>query len=296
MPGHLVSGHMKMKFKPLTALVLALAFAAAACGNSDEASTVAGADTDSNQLPSDEQGDTDLPIDDQPNTDETVGQDPSIEPGSEDPGDAVDEPSSDPEPVSDSAAGDELLIGSANIGGEIVDPKPHQILDLAIAESYPEQLQISFMAGDENCLAATATAHISEDDSQVIVLLNTGITTDALTKSCLAGQFEHNMSIPLDVGLDGREIVMPGAPAAEPAATPTPTDEPEPADQSAEQPIISTLLGTNEDFALAAAEDAGYSVRVLERDGEPLAGTSDYREDRINLAIDAGVITRAWIG
>jgi hypothetical protein len=38
----------------------------------------------------------------------------------------------------------------------------------------------------------------------VIVTLQVGITEDALSRSCLAGDFEHTLSIALVAGLDGR--------------------------------------------------------------------------------------------
>ena len=98
------------------------------------------------------------------------------------------------------------IIGTANIGGEIVDPKPHKILSFEIAESYPEQIGVLFEAGAEPCLAATATATAVGD--QVIISLEAGITTDALTKSCVAGVFDHRLSIALQEGLDGREVVL----------------------------------------------------------------------------------------
>jgi hypothetical protein len=116
----------------------------------------------------------------------------------------------DPEPGGgdDVAApsGNGTIIGTANIGGEIVDPKPHKILSFEIAESYPEQIGVLFEAGAEPCLAATATATAIDD--QVIISLETGITTDALAKSCVAGMFDHRLSIALEEGLDGREVVL----------------------------------------------------------------------------------------
>ena len=103
-------------------------------------------------------------------------------------------------------SGNGTIIGTANVGGEIVDPKPHKILSFEIAESYPEQIGVLFQAGAEPCLAATATATATDD--QVIISLETGITTDALTKSCLAGMFDHRLSIALEEGLDGRDVVL----------------------------------------------------------------------------------------
>lgn len=250
---------MKNVLKPLTALLLALAIGATACG-ADEVSTSAGADPAQSPDTSQEdntQEDRDLPASEQPNTDEENNE----------------------------AAGGLQLIGTANIGGEIVSPQPQEIVELLIAESYPEQLHITFTGGDVNCLAATATAHISEDGTQVIVLLTSGITSDALTKSCLAGEFDHQLNIQLDVGLDGREVLTPGLPDEEP-------DSAAPAQPAFEE----TLIGLSEQSASEGAELFGYSVRVTERDGEAFAVTLDYRTDRINVVITDGVVTSASIG
>ncbi len=113
--------------------------------------------------------------------------------------------SSDEAPSGDDGAGDGAVIGEANLNGEVVDPQPHPIDEIVIAESYPEQLGITFTAGDPNCLAADATAEVVGDE--VVVTLLVGITTDALTRSCLADQVQHTISIPLTEGLDGRTVV-----------------------------------------------------------------------------------------
>lgn len=138
---------------------------------------------------------------------------PTSAPMSEQPADdPVVDPSDDviDQPVDlDAAVIGGTVVGSANMGGTIVDPKPHPIIDMAIAESFPEQLMVRFTAGDANCLAATATATASGDE--VIVSLDTGITEDALTRSCVAGDVEHTLSIALDEGLNGRAVVAADA-------------------------------------------------------------------------------------
>lgn len=98
------------------------------------------------------------------------------------------------------------LIGTANMGGEIVDPKPALIDDYVVMESYPEQIGIEFTAGAEGCTAATAQAFATAD--QVTIALNVGITTDALARTCPAGEFPHRLNIVLEEGLDGRELVL----------------------------------------------------------------------------------------
>ncbi len=193
----------------------------------------------------------------------------------------VDAPVDAPEP-SVPADIDGTLLGSDNIGGEIVDPARHAIDEILIMESYPEQLSISFTAGAEPCLAATATA--IGTDTQVIVTLDVGITTDALTKSCIAVEEQHTLNIALSEGLDGRELVLADA------------EEREPAGEPPAQAFETTLIGLSEASAEEAAADFGYSWRVVSRDGEDFVVTMDYSETRINATIVDGVVTDATIG
>lgn len=46
-----------------------------------------------------------------------------------------------------------------------------------------------------------------------------------------------------------------------------------------------------EEQARALAGGNGYTVRVVERDGQPLPTTMDYRIERINVAVQSGVVT-----
>ncbi len=179
------STHSKPCFKPNTyrlfpALGLALALGLAACGSSD--SSLDGANDSGD--PAVIADDPSAPVDDGLPTE---------------PGPAV------PEVVAFSDM-EGLLIGSDNMGGEIVDPKPAIIDGLDILESYPEQVAVNFTAGAEGCTAATAQAFAT--DTQIIIALDVGITTDALSKSCMTGDFSHKLIIALDEGSDGREIVI----------------------------------------------------------------------------------------
>ena len=133
---------------------------------------------------------------------------PSLDAGSvmTAPGDSEPDPGSGTNSTLDapSSQSDQIL-GTGNLGGTVVDPQPHPIDDIAIAESYPEQLMVRFTSGDPNCTAADATA--TATGSTVIVTLQVGITEDALSRSCLTGDFEHTVSVALDAGLDGREVI-----------------------------------------------------------------------------------------
>ncbi|WP_148288575.1 hypothetical protein [Ilumatobacter nonamiensis] len=118
--------------------------------------------------------------------------------------DAASDTMSDPTVGTVPSSGD--VLGTGNVGGPVVDPKPHPIDGIDIAESYPEQLVVRFTSGDPNCTAADATA--TADGDEVVVALLVGITEDALARSCLAGEVEQSVTVALDEGLDGREVVV----------------------------------------------------------------------------------------
>ena len=49
---------------------------------------------------------------------------------------------------------------------------------------------------------------------------------------------------------------------------------------------LPDVVGDSVDDATTKLEDAGYTLRVLRRDGEDLAGTADYVETRVNVAVE----------
>jgi len=202
--------------------------------------------------------------------------------------DPAAEPTTSPEggDNADPAPAADRVIGSANMNGEVVGPQPHLITGYSIAESYPEQVAITFTAGDPNCLAADATATAAGD--QVIVALRVGITTDAMARSCQAKLFDHQLSLPLTEGLDGREVVLEVVDAS--ASNEDGAIEPPPQD------FASTLIGMSDVAAQEGAESLGYRWRVMSLDGEGFAGTTDYDEQRVNVAIEDGIVVDAWLG
>ena len=52
-----------------------------------------------------------------------------------------------------------------------------------------------------------------------------------------------------------------------------------------------TLIGMTVEEATDTAEPHGCSVRVTERDGEPLPATMDLRQDRIDVTVVDGLVT-----
>lgn len=208
-----------------------------------------------------------------------VPSEPSDDPPAEEPVDS-DLPAATP-----GASSEGELIGTTNVGGEIVDPKPTTIDSIAILESYPEQIAVEFTAGDPACTAATAQAFGTETD--VIITLEVGITTDALSRSCVAGQVPHSITIALDEGLDGRDVVLTevGKEKADEAIA-----EPE------AQPFTAKIIGLSEAKAEEAVVNEGLVWRVVARDGEDFPVTLEYLEERINVNIVDGVVVDATIG
>jgi hypothetical protein len=74
------------------------------------------------------------------------------------------------------------------------------------------------------------------------------------------------------------------------------TPEPLPADDTGGTVVVDLsvaadlLVGVSEDEATTLAEQNGWTLRVVRRDGEDLAVTEDYSESRVNVAVEAGVV------
>jgi hypothetical protein len=59
---------------------------------------------------------------------------------------------------------------------------------------------------------------------------------------------------------------------------------------------LQQLVGLTEQQAAAQAAANGWPFRVAERDGERFLLTQDFNEQRVNVAVENGVVTRAWSG
>jgi hypothetical protein len=59
---------------------------------------------------------------------------------------------------------------------------------------------------------------------------------------------------------------------------------------------LQQLVGLTEQQAGAQAAANGWPFRVAERDGEQFLLTQDYNDERVNVAVQNGVVTRAWSG
>ena len=49
---------------------------------------------------------------------------------------------------------------------------------------------------------------------------------------------------------------------------------------------VPDVIGDSVDDATATLEDAGLTLRVVRRDGEDLAGTADFVDNRVNVAVE----------
>jgi hypothetical protein len=64
----------------------------------------------------------------------------------------------------------------------------------------------------------------------------------------------------------------------------------------ARMPQAPSYVGLSQSAAIAKAEAAGTTVRVMCRNGAVLGGTADLRPDRVNLDVDQGEVTVAYYG
>lgn len=84
---------------------------------------------------------------------------------------------------------------------------------------------------------------------------------------------------------------------AAPPESITPPEAPMTSDPATDFPGgVDALIGETEADATAAVEAAGFTARVVERDGESFPITMDYRVDRVNLTVQDGLVTVATIG
>jgi hypothetical protein len=86
-------------------------------------------------------------------------------------------------------------------------------------------------------------------------------------------------------------------PEALPVPEPMPEPTPEPAPDTVVDVVIDAelaarmLVDAPEDKATVLATEQGWELRVVQRDGESLAATDDFRSNRVNVAVVDGVIT-----
>ncbi len=60
--------------------------------------------------------------------------------------------------------------------------------------------------------------------------------------------------------------------------------------------LAKTLVGLSLDDAKLIAVRANKRLRIMERDGQQIMSTCDARDDRVNVALTRGIISKAWVG
>lgn len=97
------------------------------------------------------------------------------------------------------------------------------------------------------------------------------------------------------IAIDDAFIELPEAlPMPEPLPAEEVTDPAVPVE--VDQASADKLLGLTEAEATKLAEEYRWTSRVIARDGESLPVTMDYRTDRVNFSIEAGVVTAVSLG
>lgn len=56
------------------------------------------------------------------------------------------------------------------------------------------------------------------------------------------------------------------------------------------------LVGLTEDEATKVATGAGWTIRVVSRDGEDFMVTTDWQENRVNITVVDGKVTAVTVG
>jgi hypothetical protein len=98
-------------------------------------------------------------------------------------------------------------------------------------------------------------------------------------------------STPGTAGSAGSKGSTPGTAGAtcKPGTTvPKPTQEPT---DTVTANLHAALVGCTEADATSRAQAAGWTVRVVRRDGEDFAVTMDFNPARLNLSIEKGIVT-----
>ena len=249
----------------LVALLLAFGLVAAACGG-DETPVTTG--SDAGDAVSDEAGN---PVD---------GADGETDDGAipvEPDGGIGDGAEPLPEP-SEVDPSNETVITDR----DIVDPQLTSPYEVVASPDDPTVLWVRFIGGDPNCTAADVIV-LTETPDEVSVELLVGITQDALTRSCLAGEFNLRVDVPLNESAEGKRISW---------AQPT-GDDPQLVTPDL---TVDDFVGLSEADAEALADQNMIPWRIGRIDGEFFALTEDYNPGRLTFEIDDGVVTSAVLG
>ena len=253
---------MKRLFTPLLFLILI----AAACGDSTTEVGTGSPD--------------DTPAVTEPDGDSTVGQSADDAPIPVEPDGGIGDgagPIPEEPPVA-VPANEEVVTDDEPVDGKVMTPR-----EVVVNPDDDTELWVRFVGGDVNCTAAYVTV-LSETPETVNVELVVGITSDALVRSCLAGEFNLRVEVPLNETAVGKSIFWTLADANDEAPLVTP-------DLSTDD-----FVGLSEDEAAAVADENLLTWRVTRVDDESFAVTEDHRPDRLNFEIDDGIVSVVTLG
>ncbi len=166
---------------------------------------------------------------------------------------------------------------------DMVDPKLTAPYEVVVNPDDPTVLWVRFIGGDPNCTAAEAIL-LTETPDEVNVELQVGITQDALSRSCLAGEFNLRVDVPLNESAEGKRISW---------AQPTGGDEPQLVTPDL---TVDDFVGIPQAEAEALADENIIPWRIGRIDGEFFALTEDYNPGRLTFEIDDGIVTAAVLG
>ena len=243
------------RIKPMKRILTPLAFVLllAACGSTSEVGT----------------GSSDTPGDGQSTEDVIDGREPAEIPGGEEA-----ELPAEPLPLAD---GDTVITNDV-----IVDPRVTTPSEVVVNPDNASELWVRFIGADPNCTAASVTV-LTETPDVVEVELLVGITEDALARSCVAGEFNLRVDVPLSESAEGKQLGFVRPTSEEPVLiTPDLTSD--------------DFLGLTEDEALALVEENQLVSRTVRVDGEFFIVTEDFLPERLNFEFDDGVVTSVGFG
>lgn len=243
----------------LTPLIFVLVLAA--CGSSSEVGTGSG----------------DIPAEGEsvenagPETADLEGEDVALEtPGVEDEAGITESPDLEGE--------DTVISNDAT-----VDPRVTAPTEIVVNPEDNTELWVRFVGGDPNCTAAFATV-VTETPDLIQIELLVGITEDALSRSCQAGEFDLRVNVSLNESAEGKTIDF---------VQPTNSDAPQliTPDLTAED-----FLGLSERAADAIVQENLLSARTVRVDDESFPVTEDFNPGRLNFEVDDGIITAVSLG
>ena len=285
----------------LLAATASVALLASACGSGDEtldASTDDDATTETTS--GDETAETTAPADDE-----------SPEPGQ----DGQDGRDGEAQPV----AGESDYTPTLPML-DMTSPTIHTIDEIVMSDD-GLTLGVRYQGAAEPCSGAVAS--VAEDDSTIIVTLETGLNPEAAAMSCIAEVMSYELAVGLDAPVGDREIISVGTEDGSTGSGDSDTSDGGSADgdtsggdtgggdtssgdTSGENDDAmedgdglsspESFVGLTLDEAGAKADAEGREWRISRQDDEQFGLTADYNADRVTFEVDAGVVTAVVAG